>query len=76
MGYSFTREELYDLVWSTPLKNLAPQYNVSDVGLAKACRKAGIPLPPRGYWEKLRLGKPVVKAALQPASLVPQRQLI
>lgn len=50
MAKTFTRKELYELVWSTPMKTLAASFGLSDVGLAKACRKADIPLPERGYW--------------------------
>lgn len=49
---SFTAQELFDEVWNTPVLKLAQEIGVSDVGLAKACRKAGIPLPSRGYWAK------------------------
>jgi hypothetical protein len=32
-----TREELYDLVWSTRMSRLAPEFGISDVALAKVC---------------------------------------
>lgn len=46
----FTREELFDKVWTTPVLRLAQEIGISDVALAKACRKANIPLPARGHW--------------------------
>lgn len=49
---SFTREEMFERVWSTPLLQLAKEIGVSDVALGKACRRAKIPLPGRGYWAK------------------------
>lgn len=55
----FTRDELWSLVWSKPMKTQAQELGISDVGLAKACRKVNIPRPPRGYWAKLKAGKPV-----------------
>lgn len=64
MTETLARDELYDLVWTTPLRLLAPRFGVSDVALRKACQKASIPTPDRGYWAKLEAGKPVVKAAL------------
>lgn len=64
--HRFTRQELYDLVWSNPIKKLAAGYGVSDTGLAKACRRANIPVPRRGYWAKLSAGRPVVKLPLGP----------
>jgi hypothetical protein len=47
---TLSREELFDLVWSIPLREVAKDLGLSDVGLAKRCRKNGIPLPPQGYW--------------------------
>lgn len=64
MGHQFTREALHELVWSEPRTVLATRLGVSDTGLAKACAKAGIPMPPRGYWTRVAAGKPVVKASL------------
>jgi hypothetical protein len=58
-GISLSREELYRRVWETPISKLAKEYGVSDVGLAKTCRRHYVPRPPRGYWAKLEHGKPV-----------------
>jgi hypothetical protein len=52
-----TREDLYEQAWSEPLTNLAKRLGISDVGLAKACARANIPTPHRGYWAKLEAGK-------------------
>jgi hypothetical protein len=43
------RSELYDLVWSEPMRTLAARFDVSDVALGKTCRKADIPLLGLGY---------------------------
>jgi hypothetical protein len=59
-----TREELYEHVWSEPMQKLARTYGLSDVGLAKACRRMRIPLPGRGYWAKKQFGKPVRRTPL------------
>jgi hypothetical protein len=53
----FDREQLYEEVWSQPMRGLARKYGVSDVALAKTCRKLKIPVPGRGYWAKLVAGK-------------------
>ncbi|MPW20145.1 hypothetical protein GCT13_25465 [Paraburkholderia sp. CNPSo 3157] len=66
MGYSFTRQQLYELVWTVPISTLAKSLKVSDVGLAKACRRGDIPLPPRGYWAKLHAGRRVTRPPLPP----------
>lgn len=58
---TLNREQLYELVWSEPIQRLAAKFGLSDVGLAKNCRAMHIPLPPRGYWARLRAGqKPAV----------------
>ena len=46
------------MVWDTPVLILARQIGVSDVGLAKACRRAGITLPTRGHWAKPESKRP------------------
>lgn len=63
---SFTREELYELVWSEPMIKLAARYGISGNGLAKACRRASIPVPERGYWAKQQAGQNLPKKPLPP----------
>lgn len=41
-----TREELHALVWSKPMRTSAAERGISDVALAKQCRKVGVPAPP------------------------------
>lgn len=66
MVHQLTRTELYDLVWSEPMTKIAKRLGISDVGLAKACRRAGIPVPERGYWAKSQHGKKVQRKPLPP----------
>lgn len=66
MTHTLHRNALYDLVWAEPLRLLAPRFGVSDTAVRKACQKAGVPTPDRGYWAKREAGKGVVKAALPP----------
>ncbi|MBP8034707.1 MAG: hypothetical protein KAZ71_08910 [Bacteroidia bacterium] len=54
-----TRQELYDLVWSKPMSRLALEYNISDNGLRKICKKHEIPLPLLGHWQKIQYNKKV-----------------
>ncbi|WP_437191551.1 hypothetical protein [Planctomicrobium sp. SH527] len=54
---SITRQLLYQRVWSEPMRQLAREFGISDVGLAKVCRKHKIPCPPRGYWAKKSAGQ-------------------
>jgi hypothetical protein len=51
------RSDLYQKVWSMPMTKLAAELGISDVGLAKACLRHAVPVPPRGYWAKLRAGR-------------------
>jgi hypothetical protein len=44
------RSELYEQVWTVSITKLSKKYGLSDVGLAKICKKYNIPRPPRGYW--------------------------
>lgn len=67
--HRFTRQELYELVWSEPMAQLAKKFGLSDVGLAKACRRVVVPVPERGYWAKLRAGKQVTRTPLPPRGL-------
>ena len=55
----YEREKLYQEVWEEPVLVVANRYGVSNVALAKACRKLTVPLPPRGYWAKIRAGRKV-----------------
>jgi len=52
-----TRQELYEQVWATPISKLCKTYGLSDVGLAKVCKRYDIPRPPLGYWAKREFGK-------------------
>jgi hypothetical protein len=61
---TFTRKELYDLVWSEPMLTLSKKYNISDVGLRKMCTRMGIPMPRAGHWQKLKFQKKVPKMPL------------
>lgn len=53
----YRRERLYEEVWTEPVVKVAEHYGVSGPALAKTCRKLDVPLPPRGYWAKLKAGK-------------------
>lgn len=66
--HTFTRQELYDLVWAEPMSKLAQQYGISDRGLAKACAKANIPVPERGYWAKAQAGQKLKRPKLPPSA--------
>ena len=58
------REELYERVWLTPIHRLAKEFGLSDVGLAKLCRRHQVPVPGRGYWRRLQTGQKPVRPPL------------
>lgn len=66
MPHVITREELHGLVWKQPVHRLAKQFGVSDVALQKACAKADVPTPPRGYWARRDAGQEVAMTPLPP----------
>ena len=62
-----TREELYEKVWSAPATQVAAELRISDVALAKHCRKLNVPKPSPGYWAKVAAGQTPKKTPLPPA---------
>ena len=54
---TLTREDLYELAWSKPIFELAKDFGISDVGLAKRCKRLGVPIPGRGYWARVNAGQ-------------------
>lgn len=54
---TFTRQELYELVWSKPVSDVAKEIGLSDVAVAKRCRQVQVPVPPRGFWARVAAGQ-------------------
>ena len=48
-----TRKQLYDLIWSKPMRDAAAEVGISDIGLKKVCIRHRVPVPPRDYWNKV-----------------------
>jgi len=61
---TYNREKLYEEVWSKPVVDVAVHYGVSDVAIHKICRALNVPVPPRGYWAKIRAGDKIKKEPL------------
>ena len=71
----YEREKLYDEVWKEPVLVVAKRYGISNVALAKTCRDLAVPLPPRGYWARIRAGrKPPPRPPLPPYESSPGNQ--
>jgi len=63
-----TRETLYELVWAKPIRTVAAEIGISDVGLAKACDRLNIPRPAVGHWVRLEHGRKTERPPLPPAA--------
>lgn len=61
------REELYRKIWEQPTVKVAAEFRISDVGLAKICRKMDVPKPPLGYWRRIETGAKIAPTPLPPA---------
>jgi hypothetical protein len=70
---TYDRETLYQEVWAEPVTEVAKRYGVSDVTIHKLCKSLDIPVPPRGYWTKVRAGKPATRIPL-PKSKKPSQK--
>ncbi len=62
-----TREELYELVWSKPMTEVAKSFDVSGSYMARVCTVLNVPRPERGYWAKLAVGKAPAREPLPDA---------
>ncbi len=52
-----TRKELYDLVWTKPIMEIAKDYGFSDRVRGNGGAKQNMPVPPRGHWRKVECGQ-------------------
>jgi hypothetical protein len=50
MAHELSRQALYRLIWSKAKTKIAKGFWISDAARGKTCKKANIPVPPRGYW--------------------------
>jgi hypothetical protein len=51
-----SRQQLYDLVWSKPIRDIAEDFGYSDKGMAKICNRYNVPRPQQGYWNRIKAG--------------------
>jgi len=50
------RAVLFDRVWTVPVEKLAKEWALSGRGLARACHRLKIPVPPSGFWARVQNG--------------------
>jgi hypothetical protein len=67
-GKELTRDELYEKVWTAPTIQVAAELGISDVALAKRCKKLNVPKPSLGYWAKVAAGRKPEKTPLPPTA--------
>ena len=72
--FYYDRRTLYEEVWSEPVYKVAQRYGVSNVAIAKTCKKMHIPVPGRGYWNKIQSGKKMDKIPLPEYGKCPRIQ--
>lgn len=59
---------MYEKVWAQPTVKVAAEFGISDVALAKVCRKMNVPKPPPGYWRRIETGAKINKPPLPETS--------
>lgn len=62
------RAELFELVWSKPILEVAKELYVSGITVGKMCQRLEVPKPFRGYWQRLALGQKISRPILAPFS--------
>ena len=67
-----TRQQLYDLVWSRCMGDVAASIPMAHVSLKKLCAKHQVPVPPLGHWRKSPARQAADKVPL-PLSMGEQR---
>ena len=75
-----SRQELYDLIWSTPVANVAADFGVSEVTVKNHTNNRRIPRPTRRYWSKIAAGikprmKPLPPSANEVFEIEAQRRI-
>jgi len=74
------RVKLYNEVWAEPVTTVAKRYGVSDVAIHKLCKRLEVPVPPPGYWAKVKAGKKIDKPALlqlsDPKKIIGKRRIL
>src|SRR5688572_8129447 len=66
------REELYEVVWSKPIKALAEEWNTTYARLVQACDTMEVPRPTQGHWQLVARGASIQREPLpEPTGDIP-----
>src|SRR5205809_2758598 len=61
---TFNRKELYEKIWSTPVKEFCDQIDIDPYSLERICGRLNVPMPERTHWKRVAEGKKVVLTPL------------
>ena len=62
-----SRQELYDLIWSTKVAQLAADYGVTEATVKTHCNNRRVPRPAGRYWRAIAAGGNPPKKPLPPS---------
>ena len=74
--FSIDADSLAALVLEKPLRDIARELGVSDVAVAKRCKKFGIQRPGRGHWASVRSRQNTPVILHQPPKLASQNSRV
>jgi len=63
-SYSYSREEIYQAVWSEPIRDACKTFGVTEIALAKVCWRMNVPRPKHGYWLRRSIGQELPRKPL------------
>jgi hypothetical protein len=54
---TLNRKQLYEKVWSVPIKELCQQFDIDENGLVKICNRLNVPVPEKSHWKRIAASK-------------------
>lgn len=51
------RKQLYNELWEISASGIAKKYNIRYTDVLSSCKQFDVPIPPSGYWMKIKYGK-------------------
>jgi len=55
--FAVSMDDLIGFVWSAPMRDLAARLQMTEAGFRKLLSERAVPVPPQGYWAKIRAGR-------------------
>jgi hypothetical protein len=52
-----SRAQLYEKIWSVPIKEICAEYDIDPEGLERICKRLNIPVPEANHWKKIATNK-------------------